>query len=252
MANLNPNLIDIESSIYWTSTDLADYNIVIKYEDALTFFGTDELPLSTVDPEILTRQTAKDMTLGCNARFIDRITLAMVPVRAEARDWEESAVIEFAAELLELLGYVERRCITRSLKELPLLSRDEWKSAKCDVCRFHCLRKEVLLVVNEDRHYMDDPRHAEAQLVAQAIAAFDYNNRSRTWAGLPTLDSKIMPGIVILGTAPTFYKIPVTAALVQHHPGPRPDRRLSEGMEPRDNREIILRSYEAFKSFVDL
>jgi hypothetical protein len=67
---------------------------------------------------------------------------------------------------------------------------------------------------------------------------------------------------------PTFYKIPVTSNLVQHvrHgiypseptvvsvqvpdlPGPS-NRRM--GMKPLDNRQALLRYYEAFKRIVDI
>jgi hypothetical protein len=68
----------------------------------------------------------------------------------------------------------------------------------------------------------------------------------------------------MIGTSPTFFKIPITVELVRcvqrgeypatptvmigHVPElPRPNR---EGMKPLDNRRIILQCYEAFKQFV--
>jgi len=105
--------------------------------------------------------------------------------------------------------------------------------------------------------------------IAEAIAAFTANNQTRqkTLNQLP-LDSKIMPGITMKGTAPIFYKIKVTEALVTsvgggvypqaattvyaHVPDiPRPSCCWSEGMKPLDNRQIILSCYEAFKQFVN-
>ena len=70
------------------------------------------------------------------------------------------------------------------------------------------------------------------------------------------------------GTAPIFYKIKVTVALVTSVAGgvyppattivyahipdiPRPNQRWNEGMKPLDNRRIILSCYEAFKQFVN-
>ena len=78
-----------------------------------------------------------------------------------------------------------------------------------------------------------------------------------------------MPGIAMVGTSPTFFKIPVTRTLSTHirhgtyppeethvtycHPPvPRPARRRSEGMKPLDNRREILRCYEAFKVIVGI
>jgi len=77
-----------------------------------------------------------------------------------------------------------------------------------------------------------------------------------------------MPGIIMKGTAPTFYKIFITTELVASVAGgvypatptivyahiptiPRPNRRWSEGMKPLDNRGTILSCYEAFKRFVN-
>jgi len=77
-----------------------------------------------------------------------------------------------------------------------------------------------------------------------------------------------MPGIIMVGTSPTFVKIPITADLVQcvqrgeypatptvvlaHKPDisePDPSVR-NEGMKPLDGRRVILQCYEAFKKFV--
>jgi hypothetical protein len=78
-----------------------------------------------------------------------------------------------------------------------------------------------------------------------------------------------MPGIVLAGTMPTFFKIPVTGNLVRHvqngtYPPeptvvsihvphlPRPRNRYTEGMRPLDNRQVLLRYFEAFKHVVGI
>jgi hypothetical protein len=78
-----------------------------------------------------------------------------------------------------------------------------------------------------------------------------------------------MPGIVLVGTTPMFYKVHVTANLVRNvHYGtypseptivlahvpdiPRPRRRYSDGMKPLDSRQAMLRCYEAFKAIVGI
>lgn len=80
---------------------------------------------------------------------------------------------------------------------------------------------------------------------------------------------QIMPGIVMVGTSPIFFKIPVTENLEFHirhgtyppdvttvtycqPPVPRPARRRSEGMKPLDNRRQILMCYEAFSTVVGI
>jgi hypothetical protein len=76
-----------------------------------------------------------------------------------------------------------------------------------------------------------------------------------------------MPGFVLVGSSPTFFKMPITEDLAQcvesgkfpldkttvtgHIPViPCPSRRLIEGMVPLDNRRAILKCYESFKKFV--
>ena len=144
----------------------------------------------------------------------------------------------------------------------------------------------ILLLVQEDKRQAATMLDAPAQLIAKAIAAFSYNNALREDAGLEPLDAdvrilllsvrslllmlwQVIPGIVMAGTYPTFYKIPVTSQLVYnvrnglypdqptivtfHRPEvPRPNRRRSEGMKPLDSRAIILRCYEAFKTIVGI
>jgi len=74
--------------------------------------------------------------------------------------------------------------------------------------------------------------------------------------GQDAIDAKVMLGITLVGSSPTFYKIPVTKDLAQavaqgrfpatptvvyvHLPAvPRPARRLSEGMKPLDSGGIF-------------
>jgi hypothetical protein len=127
-------------------------------------------------------------------------------------------------------------------------------------------RDEILLLVQEDRRHLEYV-DAEPQLIAEAIAAFQYNNAIRRAIPLPELDFRMMAGIVMSGTSPSFFKVPVTQELAdavrrgqfpatptvvaRHLPEvPRPQRRLSEGMRSLDSRRAILACFEAFKQFV--
>ncbi|KAL5513958.1 hypothetical protein ACEPAG_2719 [Sanghuangporus baumii] len=119
-----------------------------------------------------------------------------------------------------------------------------------------------------DKRHMEGS-NPEPQVIAEAIASFAANNRTRVRTlGLPPLQYKVMPGITLTGTTPTFYKISVSIDLVTavqrsvypqeetvvhvHVPAlPRPARRWNEGMKPLDNRRTILSCYEAFKQFVN-
>ncbi|KAI0285415.1 hypothetical protein BGY98DRAFT_945822 [Russula aff. rugulosa BPL654] len=79
--------------------------------------------------------------------------------------------------------------------------------------------------------------------------------------GTNPLISKVMPGIVMDGTMPTFYKIPITPELVTAvESGECPEQetivyayrpevpRPEEGMKPLDNRHIILPCFESFQT----
>ena len=81
--------------------------------------------------------------------------------------------------------------------------------------------------------------------------------------------SQIIPGIVMSGTLPIFFKIPVTQRLETaigcgetpahmttvafHAPSfARPKLCWYEGMKPLDNRQTIMRCYEAFKAIIGI
>ncbi len=107
----------------------------------------------------------------------------------------------------------------------------------------------------------------EPQLIAEAIAAFTENNKVLKRAKSPLFRSTTFPGITMIGTTPTFYKIPVTTNLISaiansRRPSkvttverfiptvPSPENLDSHGMKPLENRRIILQCFEAFKQFV--
>ncbi|KIL55952.1 hypothetical protein M378DRAFT_550520 [Amanita muscaria Koide BX008] len=72
------------------------------------------------------------------------------------------------------------------------------------------------MATRSNRHLSkDDP---EPLLIAEAIAAVYENNRTLRAAGLPPLKCKTFAGITMVGTASTFYKIPVTEGLCNIHP----------------------------------
>jgi hypothetical protein len=104
-------------------------------------------------------------------------------------------------------------------------------------------------------------RKPEAQVIAEAIATFQYNNGKRIDLNLEPLESMDIPCITMVGTRPVFYKVPVTQQLSDavatgqypHQPtivsccAPPAKRRASEGMETPDYRKIALQYYDAFR-----
>ncbi|KAF8546111.1 hypothetical protein OG21DRAFT_1502060 [Imleria badia] len=265
MANL---IRSAKSGNDWTRGDLDAYNIYVTPQDTATFFGIPALPEPHVPAEILNTQEADGMLDDGHARLIDLLDIAMVP---PINATEESAVDDFAVELFRLLGYVGRRRYARTRKDLPLPICGETRHAKTDVCIIDRLRNHILLLVQENKRYGANASFGdtEAQLIAEAVAAFVYNNEVRRANNLPELQEKVMAGIIMVGTTPTFYKVPITADLVFnirhgqfplqrtevsvcYAPVARQHRRWSEGMKPLDNRRTILGCYEAFKAIADI
>ncbi len=256
----------------WTSSDLKAFNIVVGEQTAEVFFGG-PLPEYTGPPGFLQFE-------GCpEAELISKVDLASRSLFSSLEDVmilvegkpEEGIVTNFTADLLRAMGYAAvdlSRVSVRSRKSIPLLMCGEMVYTRPDVCVFH--RTEgVLLVVQEDRSRFEldmdstttpPPPPPEAQLIAQAIAAFQENNRKR----LEPLQQARICGILMDRSFPKFYKIEVTKVLnqaVRHglHPEttttvychtPQVPREIIDGMLPLDNRKILLRCFEAFKRIV--
>jgi len=242
----------------WTTEDLCAYNVIVEARDFGSFFGQ---PSPILQPfELLTNQRADEMTSAENHLVISFMDLAMNRIPNE-----ESKVAQFTEKLLAALEYESlSRCVVLQ-QQMPLFICGESRDATADVCIMDM--SEILMVVQEDKRHMD-AGEPQPQLIAEAIAAFQFNNYKRTRIlNEPALVSKVIAGITMLGTAPTFFKIPVTQDLVSavelgrypptptvvtmHVPDvPRPTYLVAEGMEPLDNREIIFACFEAFKQFV--
>ena len=136
--------------------------------------------------------------------------------------------------------------------------------AKADVCLMDAVSSEILLLVQEDKMHIK-PSDTEAQLIAEAIAAFQENNAKRVnELFFGTTGDAIDSWESMVSTFPTFYKIKVTADLDRsvtfgQHPAtqtvvyrhtPRVPKRRDDGMRRLENRKLVLQCYEAFKKFV--
>ena len=247
-----------KSASDWSLNDLEAYNIVVKEQKAEDFFGGPlpdyTGPVGFVQVESL---PAYDVDAASKA-LIKRLDLAMT-----LYEGEESAVDDFAAELLRALGYETDDTVVRTRKTLRLFLCGEKVYAKTDVCVLDT-GTGVLLVVQEDKSHLNPTADPEPQLIAEAIAAFQENNVKRERAALEPLSEALIPGITMMGTFPRFYKIKVTDELnyairhgqypetmtrVYRHT-PRVPRRSLDGMKPLDNRKHVVRCYEAFKQVV--
>ncbi|KAF9024647.1 hypothetical protein BDZ89DRAFT_1162142, partial [Hymenopellis radicata] len=249
----------------WTRKDLESYNIHIEEQDPLTFFDLQELPEPTVAGDFLNSTSASD------SMFYFNHANAM-PGTGEP-EFALMAAVNFAGELFDIMGYTTSHDCRAAFGREDLRFRicGKLRHARADMCLVDLEQNmSILLLVREDKGQGQEPNtDVQAQLVAGAVAAFTKNNMNRREAGLDLLSEKVMPGIVIAGTSPTFFKIPVSKTLATHirggtyppdittvtfcqPPVPRPAQRRMEGMVPLDSRRQILSCYEAFKTVVGI
>ncbi|KAG1768452.1 hypothetical protein EV702DRAFT_1271524 [Suillus placidus] len=141
--------------------------------------------LAVIGPEMSSRRTPLP---SCCHFFRDRQPSPAILTTShpdDAVDENESAVDDFTVLLLRALGYAKRGRVPRTRKIIPFV-----------ICA-------------------ENSRLAKTHLVAEATAAFAANDQTRHQTlGQSPFDSKVMAGITMRGTAPTFYKIEVTTALV--------------------------------------
>ncbi|KAM6499929.1 hypothetical protein JOM56_005437 [Amanita muscaria] len=147
-----------------------------------------------------------------------------------------------------------RRRVAMTRKDIPFFHLRRACKNRC----IDCGRTDILLIVQENERYLDDS-DPEPQLFAKAIVAFSANNTPPVFALF-----KIIPGVIMKGTSPIFYKVHVATALTgaialgrcpevepivyAHVPSlPRPAHRWNEGMKPLDDRRLC---YEAFRHFL--
>ncbi|KAF8224599.1 hypothetical protein L208DRAFT_1409990 [Tricholoma matsutake] len=259
MANL---IRSAKSGSDWTAHDLLAYNIKVSPQSPDRFYGT-PLPtvasLSKIDPDLLSGTLSTQGLSDETYRLLQYLDLA-----SRANAGQESVIYDFAREILRVLGY-ESRGLLRSRYAIPLLiSGDPNRSAQTDVSLIQG-SSTVLLVVQEDKTTIS-ARDPEPQVIAEAIATFQCNNRTRARLGQPELDSMTIPCITMIGTRPIFYLVPVTRelseavataqfplslTLVKKCVVASNSRRLSEGMETPGFRQLALRHYTAFRTLAE-
>ncbi|KAJ7811324.1 hypothetical protein B0H14DRAFT_2860269, partial [Mycena olivaceomarginata] len=257
---------------------LRQHYIHLSFQDATTFFGVAQLPAPMIDNEILTVEDANDTVSDANYDLLSLLDIAM-----DASNPQESAVDDFAVSLFHALGYIHRPRVARTRQELRFLICGESKYAKPDVSILDRTMDDIILLVQEDKRF-GGPTDAYAQLIAEAIAAYQVNQSTRTASGLPRLQSLVRNNLIFitlrinriarssqasywLGRVRRFTRspsprnwcdvwnaestpLPPTIVAVHLPDLPRPHRRWVEGMKPLDNRRIILECYEAFKAFI--
>jgi hypothetical protein len=260
MANLTRSA---KSGSDWSINELLAYRITIKSLSPDQFFRSGADPsLDHLDPALLTAPPGtSDPQLSENTtQYLGYLDLATVAT-------QESLIDDFARETLRLLGFSGRNLILTTRYIIPLTICGETnRTAQTDVCLLH--RPTLILLVLVEDKTLSNRTDAESQVVAEAIAAFQFNNHKRESWALPPLQSMTIPCITMSGTRPTFYLVPVSQALstavatgqypptetevfkcvtiLRHVAGHQ--RRASDGMENIEYRKLALRRFLAFKT----
>jgi hypothetical protein len=244
----------------WTKNELLAYNIRIVPKSDMGFFGEvpEKLP-ENLSKEFLEYEFGRNDSLEDDSdNLLEYLDLASRSLRGQ-----ESMVDDFARELLKSLGFEASGRLLRIRHAIPLIICGSTSLAQTDVS---ILRKRsgLILLVQEDKRQINikDP---EPQVIAEAIAAFQENNRIREESGLEGIDRMAFPCITMIGTFPRFYLVPVTKELSYCVIGgvypndttevlkytPRVPNKTSDAMKNREDRKKILQCYESFKKFVD-
>ncbi|KAI0274229.1 hypothetical protein BGY98DRAFT_995401 [Russula aff. rugulosa BPL654] len=251
MANLTRSA---KSASKWTLNDLDSYNITLKELDPCSFFGLQGLPQPSVDHELLENVDAGAMQQVDHAQLINYLDYAMTP------EGGKSAVIDFVFRLFRPLGYVHLGQYAHKRVDLPLSICGENRHAETSVCIINHSQESnhIVLLVQAVKRSKHEPVNTPAQLVAEAVAAFNKNNAKREAIGHPPLAEQVIPAIIMVGTSPVFYKIPVTRTLsthIRHGTYPPEETRVTYcyPIVPRPSSwHEILKCYEAFKTIVGI
>lgn len=246
-----------KSASDWSNNELRAYHITVEEQDATSFFGIGKLPDPNCPQDFLRNRVATEN--------VDKITNGLLWDMEEIiiqSQLGEASVDQFACSLLLATGFTSRHVHPSLRRSLRLLIGGERRSAQTDVCLVY--DHSMLLLVQEDKAPGRPADCGEAQLIAEAVAAWQYNVLSGV---LSESTTGIVPAILMVGTYPVFYKIPVSAALnasieslsypttetavTKCSPKvPRPNNKYGEGMYSLDHRDAILRYLEAFRRHV--
>ncbi|KAJ7082378.1 hypothetical protein B0H15DRAFT_852732 [Mycena belliarum] len=255
-------ILSAKSGSDWTENELAALKITISALEPADFFGG-PLPLPGVDPILLDNLERPAAQISKDNRLFFRY-LEDASSRFPSGPPAESAVDDFAAFLLGMLDYDEPERVVHQRLEIGFVMCGQKVGANPDIVIMDA-EDYILLVQQDKRHLSSDT--AEPQLIAEAVAAYYANNSRRRAVGLEPVTSKVFAGIVLLGTAPIFYQIPISSELVtaiaraQHPqnptivkklvpPVPHLHKYLRDGMVLLENRRIVFQCLTAFKQFV--
>ena len=127
-------------------------------------------------------------------------------------DLAKESLVEFSTETLKLTGFNERCTAISTNCTIPLIACGTSNHiAWPDACLLH--RQTFILMMLSCDNTSPAMLNIEDWIIAEAIAAFQYNNQLCTHLGLEPLYSMTIPCIAMIHTHPFFYLVPVTTEL---------------------------------------
>ena len=190
----------------WTDNELLAYHITVKAQTPQQFFCIPDLPLESIDPSLINSTINADNVSDSTFQYLTHIGLA-------TNGGQTNMIHDFSRETPCIVGFSEWGLALISRFIIPLTICGD---NLCDVETNLCLldwQSIILLILRDDKPAFNDLEQPEPQVIAEAIAAYQHNNRKRQTRGLPILDAMTIPCITMVGRRPTFYLVPVTKAL---------------------------------------
>jgi len=129
----------------------------------------------------------------------------------EAATNTEGAVNALVNQILRMTQYTRRPFYVVQEFCYDWVMSGELQPTKADFAVVHAETMQLLILAEDKSNkHRGDP---EAQIIAQAISAYQYNNMKRAEADLPEIDAWDVPCLTMRGTQPKFYVVPVTKML---------------------------------------
>ncbi|KAG6807071.1 hypothetical protein H0H92_008928 [Tricholoma furcatifolium] len=204
MADFNINRRDLKRGREWTQNDLERLNITIQPH------------LLFPDPDLKIHPAIVNCPPGDNSSDIPDSAEVYLGSFSHAIDPSSSQPMmdRFLSETLNLLGFDDTPgAMIKTQYPIPFSVDSRDAVAEADICVVHTPSLIILLPLIEDNKFTKLGTNAEAVVVAHALAAYEFNNQRRFASFLPHAPAMIIPCILMTGTRPTFFFVPVTKAL---------------------------------------
>jgi hypothetical protein len=207
------NKIGCKSGSDWDDRDVTFFNIRIERitnfneffgEDLSYDFNSDVIEFLSHDLSSVIAQQSIDWST-VKSRFVRTVIKDLIGVH------RESAVDDLSKSIFQLFEYDSGDRSIRTREILDLDMANSRTQAIPDIC-IETLELSIKLIVQSYNVGNDrQGHHPEAQLMAEAVAAFQENVKTYKRLGKSDIPkAQLIPGIVMLGTCPTFYLINMT------------------------------------------